>query len=51
MSGGGNRPLKGRMSCKLHSDVSSEQLAVMEEKVRNDEEALQVKPVSMIYQV
>lgn len=42
MSGGGNRPIKGRMSSKLRSDVSPQELTGMEKKIQQDEEALEV---------
>ncbi len=41
MSGGGNRPIKGRMSSKLHVDVSPRQLLEMEGKLEVDEKAVQ----------
>jgi len=43
MSGGGNRQIKGRMSSKLHSDVSPEELTSMEKMVQQNEEALAVR--------
>ena len=42
MSGGGSRVSKGRMSNKLVSDVTPQQLAKLEQKFKNDEKALQV---------
>ena len=42
MSGGGNRPIKGRMSSKLQCDVSPQEMNRLEEKLRRDEKALQV---------
>ena len=42
MSGGGNKPLRGRMSSKLHSDISPQQLAKLEEQLQSDETAAMV---------
>ena len=46
MSGGGSRQIKGRMSSKLHSDVSPNELASMEKMIQQNEEALEVRSVS-----
>lgn len=43
MSGGGGRPARGRMSSKLHSDISPQQLLQMEKQLERDERALQVR--------
>ena len=43
MTGGGGRVMKGRMSCKLHADVSPDQLAEMEGRLGTNERALQVR--------
>ena len=43
MSGGGGRVSKGRMSSKLVTDVSPQQLSNLEQRLRSDEKALQVK--------
>ena len=43
MSGGGGRVSKGRMSNKLVTDISPQQLANLEQRLRSDEKALQVK--------
>ena len=42
MSGGGNRPIKGRMSSKLRADVTPQQLRQMEENMEDDMKAIQV---------
>ena len=42
MSGGGNRPIKGRMSSKLQIDVTPQQIAKVKEKLKFDEQAFQV---------
>ena len=42
MSGGGSRVSRGRMSSKLVSEVTPQQLAKLEQKFKSDEKALQV---------
>ncbi len=47
MSGGGNRPLKGRMSSKLRSDVTPQQLTKLEGDLNRDEKALRVSEITL----
>lgn len=42
MSGGGGKMSSGRMSSKLASDVTPQQLVKLEQKFQSDEKALQV---------
>ncbi len=42
MSGGGGKVSRGRMSSKLVNDLSPQQLAELEQKLRSKQKALQV---------
>ncbi len=41
MSGGGTKVLRGRMSSRLHVDVTPQQLSELEKSLGRDEQALQ----------
>ena len=45
MSGGGSRVMKGRMSSKLHTDISPQQLEGLECELERDDKALQVRHI------
>ena len=48
MSGGGGRAQRGRMSSKLHDDVTPQQLVVMEKALEAEERAMEVRGVARV---
>ena len=45
MSGGGTKVMKGRMSSKVHSDFTPQQLVHLEDKLKEDEESAEVRRI------
>ena len=46
MTGGGDRPIRGKMSSRLQTDVSPQELASMESELQRQESSVKVRLAS-----